>query len=270
MAADFFSDLIEARTSGQPFVVVTVVETEGSVPRHPGAKMVVLPDGSIRGTVGGGKFESLVIVEAQKRLLDGQNLLKKYSLREGESDSFGAICGGKVTLWFEPQKKAPGLLIVGAGHCAQSIAKLAAECGFHVTVVDDRKEWTEICPGVHRKITEQSAQEVIREVRWTGDDAIVLVSRSFMLDRDALEEAVKIKEVGYLGMIGSRKKVLQVYDELKAKGVKKELLERVYAPIGLDIGSDTPSEIAVSVLAEILQVLRKAKGGHLKKLKSDL
>ncbi|NCZ53176.1 MAG: xanthine dehydrogenase accessory protein XdhC [Verrucomicrobia bacterium] len=270
MAADFFSDLIEARTSGQPFVVVTVVETEGSVPRHPGAKMVVLPDGSIRGTVGGGKFESLVIVEAQKRLLDGQNLLKKYSLREGESDSFGAICGGQVTLWFEPQKKAPGLLIVGAGHCAQSIAKLAAECGFHVTVVDDRKEWTEICPGVHRKITEQSAQEVIREVRWTGDDAIVLVSRSFMLDRDALEEAVKVKEVGYLGMIGSRKKVLQVYDELKAKGVKKELLERVYAPIGLDIGSDTPAEIAVSVLAEILQVLRKAKGGHLKKLKSDL
>ena len=91
-----------------------------------------------------------------------------------------------------------------------------------------------------------------------------------MLDRDALEEAVKIKEVGYLGMIGSRKKVLQVYDELKAKGVKKELLERVYAPIGLDIGSDTPAEIAVSVLAEILQVLRKAKGGHLKKLKTDL
>ena len=81
---------------------------------------------------------------------------------------------------------------------------------------------------------------------------------------------MKVKEVGYLGMIGSRKKVLQVYDELKAKGVKKELLERVYAPIGLDIGSDTPPEIAVSVLAEILQVLRKAKGGHLKKLKTDL
>jgi xanthine dehydrogenase accessory factor len=137
-------------------------------------------------------------------------------------------------------------------------------------VVDDRKEWIEICPGVHRKITEQSAQDVIREVRWTGDDAIVLVSRSFMLDRDALEEAVKIKEVGYLGMIGSRKKVLQVYDELKAKGVKNELLDRVYAPIGLDIGSDTPAEIAVSVVAEILQVLRKAKGGHLKKLKTDL
>jgi xanthine dehydrogenase accessory factor len=91
-----------------------------------------------------------------------------------------------------------------------------------------------------------------------------------MLDRDALEEAVKIKEVGYLGMIGSRKKVLQVYDELKAKGVKNELLDRVYAPIGLDIGSDTPAEIAVSVVAEILQVLRKAKGGHLKKLKTDL
>jgi xanthine dehydrogenase accessory factor len=85
-----------------------------------------------------------------------------------------------------------------------------------------------------------------------------------MIDRDALEEAIKIRDVGYLGMIGSRKKVLQVYDELKVKGVRKEQLDRVYAPIGLDIGSDTPAEIAVSVMAEILQVLRKAKGAHLK------
>ncbi|MFZ9875095.1 MAG: XdhC family protein, partial [Candidatus Methylacidiphilales bacterium] len=139
MASDFFSDLQEARNTGQPFVVVTVVQTQGSVPRHPGAKMIVFPDGSIRGTVGGGKFESLVIGEAKERLMDGQNLLKKYPLREGETESFGAICGGEVTLWFEPHKKAPVLLLVGAGHCAQSIAKLAAECGFHVTVVDDRK-----------------------------------------------------------------------------------------------------------------------------------
>ena len=264
MASDFFADLQEARTSGQPFVVVTVVQTQGSVPRHPGAKMVVFPDGSIRGTVGGGKFESLVIAEAKERLKDGQNLLKKYPLREGETDSFGAICGGEVTFWFEPHKKAPVLLLVGAGHCAQAIARLAAECGFHVTVVDDRKEWTESCPGVHRKVVEQTPQAVIRGQKWSGEDAIVLVSRNFMIDRDALEEAVKVKEVGYIGMIGSRKKVLQVYDELKVKGVKAEALVRVYAPIGLDIGSDSPAEIAVSVMAEILQVLRKAKGGHLK------
>ena len=264
MASDFFTDLQEARVTGQPFVVVTVVQTQGSVPRHPGAKMIVFPDGSIRGTVGGGKFESLVIAEAKERLKDGQNLLKKYPLREGETDSFGAICGGEVTLWFEPHKKARVLLLVGAGHCAQSIAKLAADCGFHVTVVDDRKEWTESCPGVHRKVMEQTPQAVIRGQKWGGEDAIVLVSRNFMIDRDALEEAVKVKEVGYIGMIGSRKKVLQVYDELKAKGVKPEALARVYAPIGLDIGSDSPAEIAVSVMAEILQVLRKAQGGHLK------
>ncbi|NBS14346.1 MAG: XdhC family protein [Verrucomicrobia bacterium] len=264
MADDFFSCLQEARGLGQPFVVVTVVETQGSVPRHPGAKMIVFPDGSTRGTVGGGKFESLVIAEAMERLQDGRNLLKKYPLREGETDSFGAICGGEVTLWFESHKKAPCLLLVGAGHCAQSIAKQAAECGFHVTVVDDRREWTEICPGVHRRVTDQTPQEVIRGQKWSGEDAIVLVSRNFMIDRDALEEAVKVNGVGYIGMIGSRKKVLQVYDELKAKGVKKESLERVFAPIGLDIGSDSPAEIAVSVLAEMLQVLRKAKGGHLK------
>ena len=82
MADDFFSNLQEARESGQPFTVVSVVETQGSVPRHPGAKMIVFPDGSIRGTVGGGKFESLVIAEAKERLKDGKNLLKKYPLRE--------------------------------------------------------------------------------------------------------------------------------------------------------------------------------------------
>jgi len=98
MASDFFTELQEARMSGQPFVAVTVVQTQGSVPRHPGAKMMVFPDGSIRGTVGGGKFESLVIAEAKERLKDGQNLLKKYPLREGEMESFGAICGGEVTL----------------------------------------------------------------------------------------------------------------------------------------------------------------------------
>ena len=113
-------------------------------------------------------------------------------------------------------------------------------------------------------MTDQTPQELIRGQKWSGEDAIVLVSRNFMIDRDALEEAVNIKEVGYIGMIGSRKKVLQVYDELKAKGVKAEVLARVFAPIGLDIGSDSPAEIAVSVLAEMLQVLRKAKGGHLK------
>ena len=262
MADDFFSNLQEARESGQPFTVVSVVETQGSVPRHPGAKMIVFPDGSIRGTVGGGKFESLVIAEAKERLKDGQNLLRKYPLREGETDSFGAICGGEVTLWFEPHKKAPCLLLVGAGHCAQAIAKLASECGFHVTVVDDRREWTEVCPGVHRKVSDRTPQEVIRDQSWTGEDAIVLVGRNFMIDRDALEEAVKAKGIGYIGMIGSRKKVLQVYDELKAKGVKAEVLAKVYAPIGLDIGSDSPAEIAVSVLAEILQVLRKAKIGR--------
>lgn len=244
--------------------MVTVAQTQGSVPRHPGAKMRVEADGTIQGTVGGGKFEALAIAEALKLLPEGKPLLKSYPLKEGETDSFGAICGGVVTLFFEPQPSAAQLLLVGAGHCAQAIAKLAAECGFCVTVVDDRKEWTDLCPGVHHKIWEQSAPEVIRGRAWTQKDAVVLVSRNFMIDRDALEAALEKAEMGYLGMIGSEKKVRQVYEELKAKGVKKEALEKVHAPIGLDIGSDTPAEIAVSILAEILLVLRQGKGGHLK------
>src|SRR3982750_3479590 len=123
---------------GERFAVVTAAATTGSVPRPAGSKMFGYADGGASGTIGGGRMEGLVIGEAREAIETKKPLLKTYPLREGETDSFGAICGGEVTVFIEPQTTSESLFLIGAGHCARAIAKLAAECGLFVTVVDDR------------------------------------------------------------------------------------------------------------------------------------
>ena len=257
--SDILTELLEARRTGRPCAVATVAATKGSVPRHPGAKMIVYADGSISGTVGGGKFESLVIAEALDCLARQETLLKTWPLREDQPESFGAICGGEVTVLIEPQLPAHCLLIVGGGHCAQAIAKLAAECGFHVTALEDREDILDQCEAAHRRLTDPAPTHIASRA-WDKNDALVIVSRHYDIDRAALAAALQKGGMGYIGMIGSRRKVLQVYDQLKADGITAEQLATVYAPLGLDIGSDSPAEIAVSVLAEILMVLRGKSG----------
>ena len=261
--SDILEELLVARRAGRPCALATVAATKGSVPRHPGAKMIVYADGSISGTVGGGKFESLVIAEALDCLARRETLLKTWPLREDQPDSFGAICGGEVTVFIEPQLPAHRLLIVGGGHCAQAIAKLASECGFHVTALEDRDDILAKCEAAHVRLTDP-APGYISAHDWNRNDALVIVSRHYDLDREALAAALRHGGMGYIGMIGSRRKVLQVYDQLKAEGITPEQLATVYAPVGLDIGSDSPAEIAVSIMAEILMVLRGKSGRPLK------
>lgn len=261
--SDLLEELLDAKRAGCPCALATVASAKGSVPRHPGAKMIVYRDGSISGTVGGGKFESLVIAEALECLAKNEPLLRTWPLREDRPDSFGAICGGEVTVLIEPQIPTHRLLIVGGGHCARAIAKLAAECGFFVTALEDRADILEKCESAHRRLMDP-APDFIAKTEWTKDDAIVMVGRHYDIDREALAAALSKGGAGYIGMIGSRRKVLQVYDRLKADGFREEQLAGVYAPIGLDIGSDSPAEIAVSIVAEILTVLRGRSASHLR------
>lgn len=261
--SELLEELLDARRAGRPCVLATVAATKGSVPRHPGAKMIIYGDGSISGTVGGGKFESLVIEEAIDCLARKEPLLKTWPLREDQPDSFGAICGGEVTVLIEPQTPVHRLLIVGGGHCAQAIAKLAGECGFHVTALEDREDILEKCEAAHQRLTDP-APAYIAARDWDGNDALVIVSRHYDIDRRALAATLRKGGAGYIGMIGSRRKVLLVYDQLKAEGFTSDQLATVYAPLGLDIGSDSPSEIAVSIVAEILMVLRGKSGRPLK------
>jgi xanthine dehydrogenase accessory factor len=261
--SDLLEELLDAKRAGRPCALATVAATKGSVPRHPGAKMIVYEDASISGTVGGGKFESLIIAEALDCLAKKEPALKTWPLREDQPDSFGAICGGEVTVLIEPQLPAHRLLIVGGGHCARALAKLAAECGFFVTALEDREDILEKCESAHCRLVDP-APDYIAKSNWDKNDAIVIVSRHYNIDREALAAALRKGGAGYIGMIGSRRKVLQVYDQLKEDGVTAGQLSAVYAPIGLDIGSDSPAEIAVSIVAEILMVLRGKTGRPLK------
>jgi len=246
------------------FAVVTIAATSGSVPRAAGSKMFVYADGSFSGTIGGGKFESLVIAEAQEAIRKKTPILKTYPLREGETDSFGAICGGEATVFIEPQIAGEALYLVGAGHCARAIAKLAAECGLFVTVIDDRDDLLAGLPPAVTAISGVPPHDFITSRQWQADEALVLISRNHEIDREALAAAVEQSDAGYIGMIGSRRKVLHVFDRLRERGISDEKLARVYAPLGLDIGADSPAEIAVSCVAEILGVLRGKTPAHLR------
>ena len=255
----------EAGASGRKsFAVVTVAATAGSVPRAPGSKMFVYADGRIRGTIGGGKFESLVIAEALAAIEKKKALLKTYPLREGETDSFGAICGGEVTVFIEPQITGEALYLIGAGHCARAIAKLGAECGLFVTVIDDRDDLLVDLPPAVTGISELSPRDFITSRQWQSDEALVIVSRNHQIDREALAVAVEQAGAGYIGMIGSQRKVRMVFDDMRQRGIPEEKLSRIYAPFGLDIGADSPAEIAVSCVAEILAVLRGRPASHLR------
>jgi len=254
--------LLDAFKAGEACALATVAKVTGSAPRETGAKMVIYQDGRSAGTIGGGKFESLVIAEAVRAIADGKSVLKTYPLHEASENSFGAICGGEVTVLIEPQPRPPLVCLVGAGHCSQALAKLAQECGFAVTVLDDRVEL--LGPSYFsssiRCLSEPAPEDFIRDHKWCDRDALVLVGRNYHIDREALAAALETGGMGYIGMIGSKKKVLNVFDELASRGLSREALSEVRAPIGIDIGADSPAEIAVSVMAEVFAVLRGANG----------
>jgi xanthine dehydrogenase accessory factor len=267
MTDALWQELAQARQSRTPCALVTVAATKGSVPRAAGSKMLVYADGRSSGTIGGGKFESLVINDACAHIAEKQPLLKTYPLHESSPDSFGAICGGEVTLLIEPQIPGEALFVIGAGHCSFAIAKLAMECGLFVTVIEDRMEQLSIFPAQIRRVHEVDPARFVAARQWKADEALVIVSRNYELDRDALQAALNTSAIGYIGMIGSARKVTRVFQHLRDAGLTQEQLARVYAPLGLDIGADSPTEIAVSVVAELLKVLRRRSGGHLRAAK---
>ena len=204
-----------------------------------------------------------MIVEAQEAIAEGTPRLKNYVLREGEPQSFGAICGGEANVFIEPLTAGEALWIFGGGHCSQAIAKLARECGFYVGVVEDRPDQAapERFPNVNRLVTDQAAPAFIAGRDWTPRDALVIVNRHAGLDKLTLDAALRRAVPGYVGMMGSRRKVARVLDELHAEGHTREVLGKVHAPIGLDIGAESPAEIAVSIVAEVLRFSRRREDG---------
>jgi xanthine dehydrogenase accessory factor len=217
--------------------------------------MLVYPDGSIVGSVGGGEMELRVIKTAQDALHDGKPRFLDMNLsNEGHGDPM--ICGGEMEIFVEPLALAPTLLLVGAGHVGAAVAQQAKLLGFRVVVLDDRAEF--VTPESFPHADERIAGDVVKEIEKleiTPQTYIVFVTRAHTLDA-ALLGAVVEKGAAYIGMLGSERRVLTVKNLLKQKGVSEAALARVHAPIGIEIHAETPQEIAVSIMAEIIQTKR--------------
>jgi len=231
--------LNEALQGDEPVALATVVEVKGASPAQVGFKLLVRPDGSAVGNLGGGALEQRVREEAVVALREGRSRLVHYTLREEGPDAVGMLCGGEVTVFVEVYQPAPTLLIVGGGHIGQPLAEMARIIGFNVQVVDVRPE---------RATVPQLDPAAITP--WTY---MVLITEDHVTDEQALRQVLDTP-AAYVGMIGSRRKVGVIFDHLRAEGVSEERLARVHAPIGLDLGGRSPAEIALAILAEIVQV----------------
>ena len=261
-AQDVIKELAKALDEGRAAALVTVIAAEGSTPREAGAKMLVLGDGSIRGTVGGGSLEALSIEQAVKCLQVGEGGKFVFDLKPGGNT--GMICMGRAEIFVDIYREAVKLLILGGGHVGQKVAEAARLAGYPYAVADDRTEFAnpERFPGAGAIITEP-ADKAVDAVGVNKDTYVVIVTRGHALDREGLEAAMKTK-AAYIGMIGSEKKVREVFRLLGEKKIYPAKDPRVHAPVGLDLGGKTPGEIAVSILAEIIKFRYRRGGGSLR------
>ena len=258
MDLQFADKLRAALATGRPFAMVTIVGTGGSSPQKPGAKMIVFKDGSIEGTVGGGAIEHRIIKDTLAAFAEGEAKLVRYDLK----DDAGMICGGEMTAYIEPSGVGEPVAIFGCGHVCRALAPALARVGFRVTVVDDRSEWADEAgfpPGVH--VVCKGFDEYLSSLDEGLDELyVVVVTRGHKFDYGILRHFVD-RNVRYLGVMASRKKAREFLTRLEEEGVARALAEAVHMPVGLDIGSVTPEEIAVSIAGELIAVRRKAGDG---------
>lgn len=253
--------------SGGEGVLCTVVGSDGSTPRDIGASMWVRPDGSIAGTVGGGPLEFTVIAKAVELIRSGSGpILHEAVLRESESEG-EAVCGGEAAILMEPLGRDAEIVIFGAGHVGKALAHAASSAGFRVIVWDEREEFANSKAIPCGKVVACPLEDALEKgVRLHASSYAVVVTRGHAMDADVVR-MLEDKPMAYLGLIGSRKKIVFVREKLMQQGVTKEYLDRIFQPIGLPICAETPEEIAVSILSEIIAVYR---GADLKKLRSAL
>jgi len=249
-----YEEMAQLETEGRPFIVATVIESQGSTPQKPGSKMVVLPDGTLRGTVGGGAIE-LQILQAAKSLFEEPSATKVVETHL--THDLGMCCGGRMKVFLEKHAAAAKLWLFGAGHVGREVASLAKRVGFHVAVVDERPEWLnrERFPGVDELVVRNPA-DCARELPGGDDCYFCVTTHDHPLDQACLE-ALLGKPAAYLGVIGSRRKAERFRARLQAAGASEAQLSRIRSPMGVSINAFTPQEIAVSIVAELIQVRRQ-------------
>ena len=257
-----FNALSEIQSNNQACALCTIVRAQGSTPRHVGSKMIVYHDGKIIGTIGGGELESRVITEAQDAIDKGSPALLDYRMTDPEQGDPG-VCGGSLEIFVDPIIPRPTLVVVGAGHVGRSVAHLAQWLGFYVIVTDDRSE---LCTSTLIPDGDEfypvpffEFPEKIDITPWTY---FVLTTRSVDVDIQGLPAIIN-SQAPYIGIIGSKRRWSTTRQKLLETGLTENDLKRIKSPIGLNLNAETPQEIAVSILAEII-LFRQGGGSKIK------
>lgn len=248
-----YADIAKLSEEGRAFVVATVTASHGSTPQKPGSKLVVLENGELRGTVGGGAIEKQIVDAALALLADATQDTR--TIETHLTHDLGMCCGGRMTVFLEKHAASAKLFVFGAGHVGKELAALAANAGFDVTVVDERRELltAERFPAVRRRV--EPPEHVAKSLAGGSDTYCCVATHDHPLDQ-ACVEALLRTPLKYLGVIGSRRKAERFRQRLEAAGFTKDELARFESPMGVDIGALTPQEIAVSIVARLIAVRR--------------
>jgi xanthine dehydrogenase accessory factor len=258
---DIYEQIVQLRREGRRGAVATIVNVRGSIPSFKTAKMLVRDDGSIVGTIGGGCVEADVWQAAREVMESEKPRTLTFDLNQDPKYDTGLVCGGTLEVFVEPVLPPALLYVFGAGHVAMNLCQVAANAGFELIVTDDRTSYatTERFPAA-REVRALDFDEAIQKLDPNEASYIVIVTRGHRDDMRLLRWAVQTR-ARYVGMIGSKRKVIGIFKTLQEEGVPAHLFDRVHAPIGLDIGAVTPEEIAVAITAELIAIRRHAKAG---------
>jgi xanthine dehydrogenase accessory factor len=258
-----YGEIAAALARGEAGALLTVVKIYGAAPCAPGTKMFVRDDGSVLGTFGGRQTDARARADGLQALASGQTGLLTYHLDPEGGESVGS-CGATLEIFVEPVRPEPRLILAGSGYVAQALTRLATTIGWRVSLLDDRSEFVQSAALPDNvTLTVGDIPELLPTLAPDAMTALVIVTRGHKVDQEALETALTTA-AGYVGMIGSPSKVRTIFRKLLRKGVTPEALERVHAPVGLDLGAKTPDEIALSIAAELLMWRRGGTGKPLR------
>ncbi|HEY4977531.1 MAG TPA: XdhC/CoxI family protein [Candidatus Acidoferrum sp.] len=266
---DMFEEIVRMRRAGQRGALATIVHTNGSIPSYESSRMLVREDGSILGTIGGGCVEADVWAAAKEVVANESPRKLVFQLNNEASFDNGLICGGTVEIFVEPILPQPVVYLFGGGHVSTAVAKAAHAVGFGVAVIDDREAFANLQRFPMAQEVFTSYEDAFVKLQPNASSYLVIVTRGHKEDMRVLAWAVRT-QARYVGMIGSKRKVLGVYKALEKEGYRPEEFERVFAPMGLDIGALSPEEIAVSIAAELVAVRRNAQSAAHKKIKLEV
>ena len=258
-----YQALSDLDRNNESAALCTVVKSEGSTPRHVGSKMLVYPDRKFIGTVGGGELENRVITAALESLKSAKSQTLSYTMADPSRGDPG-VCGGTVEGFVEPILPPATIVVIGAGHVGKAVAHLAKWLGFRVAVSDDRPEFCnpETVPNADA-YHPVPMSELVNQLKVTHQTYLVVTSRGSAVDAQGMPSLLE-SNAAYIGVIGSKRRWLTTVKALKEKGVSEELIAKVHSPIGLELNAETPEEIAVSIMAEILMLKDKGTGKMMK------